>query len=328
MKVLCIGESTYDISVNTNYFPLENSFNIFNERVETAGGMIPNIAYFLGKSNIEVYNASMVGNDDYGSFIKKELEVAHVKTDFIETSYQDKTNINFNIYNNTNKTNTIYSLNNKLSLKKYSFNINPNILIIDGTEYSASLSALERFKEVNSILVIKDVTNENMDLAKYSKVIIINNIAAEKVTNLNINYNDSNTIVNLYNSLRNIYPNSEIILNISMYGVVYTINDEIKIIPAINSIERLDLNCEMESFVAGYVYGIANNIDKENSLIYGLITSSLTTNKIGLRNSLPKIEDVINYYNQKFNINQNMNNQVNVEMKEVPNNDNVQNPQA
>ena len=47
----------------------------------------------------------MVGNDDYGSFIKKELEVAHVKTDFIETSYQDKTNINFNIYNNTNKTN-------------------------------------------------------------------------------------------------------------------------------------------------------------------------------------------------------------------------------
>ena len=97
MKVLCIGESTYDISVNTNYFPLENSFNIFNERVETAGGMIPNIAYFLGKSNIEVYNASMVGNDDYGSFIKKELEVAHVKTDFIETSYQDKTNINFNI---------------------------------------------------------------------------------------------------------------------------------------------------------------------------------------------------------------------------------------
>ena len=300
MKVLCIGESTYDISVNTNYFPLENSFNIFNERVETAGGMIPNIAYFLGKSNIEVYNASMVGNDDYGSFIKKELEVAHVKTDFIETSYQDKTNINFNIYNNTNKTNTIYSLNNKLSLKKYSFNINPNILIIDGTEYSASLSALERFKEVNSILVIKDVTNENMDLAKYSKVIIINNIAAEKVTNLNI----------------------------SMYGVVYTINDEIKIIPAINSIERVDLNCEMESFVAGYVYGIANNIDKENSLIYGLITSSLTTNKIGLRNSLPKIEDVINYYNQKFNINQNMNNQVNVEMKEVPNNDNVQNPQA
>lgn len=328
MKVLCVGESTYDISVNTNYFPLENSINIFNERIESAGGMIPNIAYFLGKSNIEVYNASMVGNDDYGSFIKKELEAAHVKTDFIETSYQEKTNINFNIYNNTNKTNTIYSLNNKLSLKKYSFNINPDILIIDGTEYSASLSALERSKETNSILVIKDVTNENMDLAKYSKIIIINNTAAEKLTNLKINYNDGNTIVNLYNNLRTIYPNSEIILNISMYGVVYTINDEIKIIPAINSIERVDLNCETESFVAGYVYGLANNIDKENSLIYGLITSSLTTSKVGLRNSLPKIEEVINYYNQKFNINPNINNDINTEMKEVPNNDNAQNPQA
>lgn len=327
MKVLCVGESTYDISVNTNYFPLENSLNIFNERIETAGGLIPNIAYFLGKSNVEVYNASMVGNDDYGTFIKKELELAHVKTDFIETSYQDKTNINFVLYNSTNKSNTIYSLNNKLSLKKYSFNINPDLLIVDGTEYSASLSALERFKETISILVIKSPTNENLDLAKYSKVIIISNEAAEKITNLKINYNDSNTIVNLYNNLKTIYNNSEIILNISMYGVVYAINDEIKIIPAINSIERVDMNCEIEGFIGGYVYGLANNIDKENSLIFGLITSSLTTSKIGLRNSLPKIEDVINYYNQKFNINPNIN-QVNTEMKEVPNNDNTKNSQA
>ena len=47
MKVLCVGESTYDICVNTNYYPTENSINRFENRLESSGGLVPNIAYFL-----------------------------------------------------------------------------------------------------------------------------------------------------------------------------------------------------------------------------------------------------------------------------------------
>ena len=322
MKVLCVGESTYDICVNTNYYPTENSINRFENRLESSGGLVPNIAYFLGKSNIEVYIASMVGNDDYGTTIKKDLEGAHVKCDFIETSYQDKTNITMNIYNSTNKSNTVYNLNNNLSLKKYAYNIIPEILILDGTEYSASLQALEKFKDSKSILVIKDVTKENLDLSKYAKMIIFSKEAAEKITNMSINYNDSSTIVNIYNALRANYPNSEIILNINLYGVVYTLNNEIKIIPTINSIEIVDLSCETEAFVGGFVYGLASNFNIENSIIYGIISSSLTTARIGKRSSIPRLDEIVNYYNQKFNINS--------QQTEVTgnNNDNTQNPQA
>lgn len=329
MKVLCIGESSYNLSVNSTYFPVENSVNNFENRVESTGGLISNVAYFLGKSNIDVYMATMVGNDDYGVKIKKDLEEARVKCDFIETSYQDKTNIRINLYNTQNGTNTLYYLNNRLSLKKYAYNIIPEIYVLDGTEYSASLAALEKFRDSKSILVIKDATKENVDLAKYAKTIIFSKEAAEKLMNMSINYNDGNSIVNIYNALKANYPNSEIILNVAMYGVVYTLGNEIKIIPAINSIDRVDLNCETEAFVSGYVYGLASNFDIENSIMYGLISSALTVSRVGMRDSMAKLDEIVNYYNQKFNIQVNpVQPTQNIQPEGLQVNDNTQNPQA
>lgn len=328
MKVLCIGESSYDILVNTTYFPVENSVNKFENRIESTGGLIPNIAYFLGRSNIDVYMATMVGNDDYGVKIKKDLEAARVKCDFIETSFQDKTNIKVNLYNSTNRTNTLYDLNNKLSLKKYAYNIIPEVYVLDGTEYSASLAALEKFRESKSILIIKEATKENVDLSKYSKTIVFSKEAAEKLMNMSINYNDGNSVVNIYNALKTSYPNSEIILNVAMYGVVYTLGNEIKIIPAINSIDRVDLNCEMEAFVSGYVYGLASNFDIENSIVYGLIASALTVSRVGMRESMPKLDEIVTYYNQKFNVQSSEQPAVAKQPGSVQINDNPQNPQA
>lgn len=325
MKVLCIGESYYDINILTNYYPVENTKNTFSEKVETTGGLIPNIAYFLGSNNIETYIATTIGSDDYGNIIKKDLTDAKVNTDYIETSYSGKSNILNNIYNDTNKTNTSYKIKNDLALKKYSFNITPDYLVIDGTEYSASLAALDKYKDSQTVLIMNELTKENTDLAKYCKIIIFSKEAAEAFANYKIDYNNGNSIVELYNNIRTKLPNVDIIINISMYGVVYSLNNEIKIIPTLNSVIRIDLSSEMESFVSAYLYAKMNNVDIENSIIYGIIAGSLATTKVGLRSSIPKLDEITSYYNSKFNIQTQPVQNPTTPVNEVVNNDNTQN---
>ena len=61
------------------------------------------------------------------------------------------------------------------------------------------------------------------------------------------------------------------------------------------------MSCSYDAFVGGYVYAISNNTNIESSIVYGLIASSLASSKVGGRETIPKIEEIIEYYNSRFN---------------------------
>ena len=302
MKILCIGACTYDIFVTSEYFPQENTKNTFVEKKENGGGLIPNAAYFLSGAGIETYIATSIGSDDFGNVIKKELENAGAKVDYVETGYTGKTNIALYLYNKQNKTTTVYNVDGGVTLKKYSFSIMPDYILLDGSDYGASRGALDKYKEVKSILVIDTPTKENLDLSKYANFIVLSSSAAESISNIKFDYGNSNSLVEVYSNLKQKFSNSEIIINIAGYGVLYLVNNEVKIMPSLNNIERVDFTGEMDSFVAGLTYGFANSFDIEKSVTYGIISGSLATTKLGARLSIPRVEEVVNFYNTKFNV--------------------------
>ena len=49
MKVLCIGHSSWDITVPVDDYPTENVKYRFNEKYAAGGGPAGNAAYLLGK---------------------------------------------------------------------------------------------------------------------------------------------------------------------------------------------------------------------------------------------------------------------------------------
>lgn len=300
MKILCIGESSVEININTKNYPVENTKNIYTESKITNGGLVPNVAYFLGKSRSEVYLASVVGNDNYGEPLKRELDKSLVNTEFVETGFQNKSNMDIIMYNEVNKTNTITSLRSDLQMKKYSFSIVPDIIVADGTLYGATLATFDKYKDANKILLVNEVTRENLDLMKYVNTLIFSLSASLSVTNMNINFTNSSEIVTLFNTIKSMYPNKSILIDASVYGVVYELNGEIKIIPNVN-INRVDMRSEFESFVGAYLYAISNNINIESALCYGLISGSLASSKVGGRDSIPTIEEILEYYNSRFN---------------------------
>lgn len=309
MKILCIGESLLEITLPMNYALIEGAKYNLVEKYENGGGHAGNIAYLLGKWGAETYIASMVGADDAANKLKKEYEMIGVRTDFIETSFDKGTSITMSLLNTQNKNNTIIKADSNNKLKKYAFTVEPDVIVTDGYEYNASIAAFDKFSKAKKILIAVTNNNDTLELCRYSNYTIFNMSTAENVAGLKIDFNNTATIVNVYNRIKQKFPNQELIITLGEKGCVYSVNNQIKIMPPAK-MELVDTNGAFDTFSGAFVYAITKSFDLERSIAYASIAGSLSTAKITGRNSIPALIEVSNYYDGKFGSQNNPNNNV------------------
>lgn len=299
MKVLCIGNSCIETTCPIDKQIVEDEEIKITEKFECGGGNAGNVAYLLGKWGVETHIASMLGADDFASKIKKEYETIGVKTDFIETSFDRGTNQKIILVNKTNKSKKVLDLNNNTLLKKYTFNVEPDLIVSDGTDYNASLTAFDRYPKSTSFLFITSPINESIEIGKYVNYIVLNKKSAESITNLKVDYNESSTIVNIYNKLKQKYPKAEIIVTLGERGCVYSINGQVKIMPTIR-VDVVDTYGAGSVFVGAFAYATGRNFGLEKAICYATIASAFSTSKMTARLSIPSLVEVSNYYDEKF----------------------------
>lgn len=333
MKILCIGESLLEITCPVNVIVNEGMKLNLTEKMENGGGHAGNIAYLLGKWGVETYIASMMGADDFANKIKKEYESIGVKTDYIETSYDRSTAITLSLINQTTKNNTVVVLSNNTPLKKYSFVVEPNIIVSDGNDFNATVAAIDKYPKVDSVLVATKNNNDIVELCRYVKYIIFNKGTAESFANLKIDYNDSSTLVNTYNKLKQKFSKAEIIITLGEKGCIYATDGQVKIMPPLG-VKIEDTYGAGDAFAGAFVYAIGRNFDMEKAITYGTIAASLSTTKLTSRLSIPALTEVVSYYDNKFGTpntsvnnmqNPQSNNNATVNMNTAVNNDNGQN---
>lgn len=313
MKVLCIGESLLEITCPVNEIVQEGKKLRLEEKIECGGGHAGNAAYLLGKWGVETYIASMMGADDAANKIKKEYETIGVKTEYIETGYDKQTSQSVVLINKTNKNNTILEISSNATLKKYSFGIEPNIIISDGNDFNATVSACDKYPNAMSILMVSRSNNEITELCKYVKYVVFNKSTAEFVSGIKIDYNDSSTLVNVYNKLKQKFNKAEIIVTLGERGCMYSINAQVKIMPPIRT-DIVDTNGASDAFVGAFAYSMGRDFGLEKSLAYATIAASLSTTKMTSRMSFPTLTEVSTYYDNKFGVQNNPN----VTKKEEP----------
>lgn len=302
MKALCIGQSTYDIASFLDDFPEENKNYDIIEKLESGGGVASNIACTLGKWGVETYLSTAVGSDSNGEKIKKEFEMHGVKPDFIESNYDKDTSLAFIVINKKTGTRTslnLTSIDKMAHVKKTELEIEPDIILMDGYEYQASTRAINRFPKVTTIMDASKPVSEVIELSKYCKYIIATQDFAESVTKIKMNINDAQSLLNGYNHLKARYPRNEIIITLGKSGVIYANNNQIKVMPSIKQ-EIKDTTGSTDVFHGVFAYGILNNLDFEKTITYAVIASGLSSANYGGRTSIPPLNNVINYYNQKF----------------------------
>lgn len=292
MKTLCIGSCSYDTIVLTNSFPTEGSITEFNEKIEEIGGSAALVATLLGLWKQEVYFAGLVGNDETGSKIKKDLDSSHVYTHYLETDYEQKTNTSFIIVNKEKGLTTNYELKRQyIPLKKCHLDFIPDMILTDCSDPIVSRDLINSNQSAISILKATKFNNDTLEICKIGKYIIASKNFAENLSKMKIDFNNKQSIVNLYQEIINKYPKANIIIDLEENGVVYNIEKNIKLMPGINN-KRLDNTASDDVFIGAFAYGISNKMSLEDTIRYSIIASSLSRSKIGAKDSIPSLEDV------------------------------------
>ena len=80
---------------------------------------------------------------------------------------------------------------------------------------------------------------------------------------------------------------------------MYQIGDDIKVMPTI-SIHEVDRTGSGDIFDGALCYALGRGYDIEKCIRLANITAGLSTTKYGVKNAIPLLSDVINYYEQRF----------------------------
>lgn len=125
-KIICIGSSAKDIIFPINdgeiletpndleaqkkiVFELGAKYQVTQGRHESIGGCAANVACGLARLGIETYCATRVGDDDAGSWMKKELEENGVKTNLVQVGKNHRSDLSAIIANIPSEDRIIFS---------------------------------------------------------------------------------------------------------------------------------------------------------------------------------------------------------------------------
>ena len=288
MKVLCIGHATYDIMINMDNYPLENSKNRVKELLGCGGGQACNAAYLLGKWGIDTYFLGIIGNDEYGKIIKKELKSVNVNTDYLEE--KGKTTISYIVVNSSNATRTCLTYHpTDLKMKIIDENINPDIILTDGYEIDMVNYLLDKYPNCISVLDAEKNTESIIDLAKRVTYVISSKSFLEKFSNTKIDNDNS-----LYKALDYSQKHfNNLIVTLEDKGCIY--ND--LIVPSIK-VKSVDSTGAGDIFHGAFIYGLTKNWEMDKILRFSNIAGALSVTKLGSKNSVYNLKEVEEVYNE------------------------------
>ena len=295
-KFLCIGHTSYDISLPVPSFPVENTKYRITNQVRCGGGPAANGAAVLGKWGMDTTFIGTVGYDSFGNAIKKEFEELRVNTKFLETNYENSTTTSFIIINEQTGSRTLFNCAQEYTqIKKLKIDFAPHVILVDGHDYEISKEALQKYPNAISVIDAGRITKELLDLCKYVKHIVCSKGFAETVTNKKFDFTNPKTIADIYYDLKSRYPNSNIVVTLEEHGALYEFNNSIKIMPAIK-VPIKDTTGAGDIFHGAFTYAIANGYNMEETVKISNITAGLSCRVVGARTGIPDLAEVLDYY--------------------------------
>lgn len=292
MKFICVGHATYDTTLPLPNFPIENKKTRLKKKIECGGGPAANAAYLLAKWGMDTTFVGIVGNDYYGSNIIKEFNEIGVNTEYIEKNSEIATDSSYIISNLSNgsrtiitsKNDTIDELIEPVEIK------DADVILVDGEHYKTAIKVLNDNPNAISILDAGRVNEQTKELGKLVTYLICSKDFAEDFTNQKINYNNIESLITIYETLK-MYFKTNIIITLESAGS-FTKFEDYEIIPSIK-VKALDSTGAGDIYHGAFTYFIANNYTLRDSIKYASITGALSVTKIGSRYAMPELNEVI-----------------------------------
>lgn len=293
--ILCVGHASYDITLPTEGFVIENEKYRVNTRIECGGGPASNAAYLLAKWGVSSYFMGVVGNDTYGRKIVDEFKQSKTNLDYLKVDNNSNTSISYIINNQQNGSRTIIThASDSQPYKIENVDINPDVILLDGHEVDASFELLRRFPNAITILDAGKNNPANVELGKLVNFLVTSKNFAESFTKFKIDINNSTTIYNVYSKLEETFGNN-IIITLEDKGCLYKEKDVIKVMPSFD-LKARDTTGAGDIFHGAFAFAVANKLSLENAVKLSNIAGALSILKVGSRQSVPPLKAVMRIY--------------------------------
>lgn len=296
MKAICVGHSTYDTTLPMDEYPTENLKYRIKNHIECGGGPASNGAYLLAKWGIDTTILSVVGDDYYGEKIIEDFKKIGVNTNFIEKKENHLTSSSYIIANMSNGSRTIItSKSSPIRKLQQTVKINDaNLILIDGEHPETALEILEANKNAISVLDAGRLTDDTKKLGQLVTYLVCSKTFAEDFSQIKISTDNIETLTAAYNSLVE-YFKTNVIITLEEKGS-FTMLDNLGIVPSIK-VKAIDSTGAGDIFHGAFTYFIGNGYSLQDTIKYSSITGGISVTRVGSRNSIPEIDEVLNYDN-------------------------------
>ena len=287
MKVLCVGHATYDMMIEMDGYPKENTKNRIKRMLGCGGGQASNAAYLLGKWGIDTTFIGLVGNDKLGQLIKQELNSVNINTDYIKMDGQ--TTVSYIVANSQNGSRTIFTYHpTDFKMNNLEEDINPDIILMDGYEEHIAHKLLDKYSDCISVLDAEKNIDSIINLGKRVTYVVSSKNFLEQFSNIKII--DDNSLNNALEYASQYFKN--IIVTLEDKGCAY----KGKRISSIK-VHPVDSTGAGDIFHGAFVYGLIQGWDMDKILKMANIAGALSVTRLGSRNSVCSLKEVEEIYN-------------------------------
>ena len=286
-KIFVVGSLNTDLVINAPYMPLGGETIRGDGFMTNCGGKGANQAYACGKLGGRVYMCGCVGKDDFGKMSKCNLEGVSVNTKYIREIEKTPTGVAVIVVTEGENRIIIDSGANGLLTK------NDIDLFLEGAnEGDIYLTQLE-----NPI----DIIGYGLSRAKEKGMITVLNPAPASLDI--VKYLESVDIITPNDTELELLGGKDVLFDKGIKTVITTLGgsgyeiatkDNSSIYPCIK-VDVLDTTAAGDTATAGLCIGLSKGWELERAMRFGSVAASLACTKRGAQQSVPSLEQVLEY---------------------------------
>lgn len=290
-KILCVGHSAYDITYLLPNFPVENKKYKAQERIMVSGGPAGNASYLLGKYGEEVSYITRLGNDVYGNKILEDLKSVGVDIKNIIIKDEYVTPCSIIIANGSNGSRTIINYREEQENGKIEFKYEnkPSILHFDGHELDLALEAIRLFPDTIKVLDAGTYKEGTVVLGALVDYLVCSEDFAKEFCK--VDKIEEENFLEVLLKLKE-FNKKTVIVTLGERGSIMEENGEVRKFKAFKT-KAIDTTGAGDIFHGAFVYGLSNSFTIEKNIEFASACASLSVEKLGGRNSIPEIEEVL-----------------------------------
>ena len=291
MKVLNFGSLNYDHVYNVDHFTLPKETQSSLSYIRNFGGKGLNQSIALAIAGLDVYHAGKVGSDgqDFIDYLKQY----NVDTTYLTKDNNEATgHAIIEICEGQNRIILHGGANQAIDEKQIDEVLNhfdENDVLLIQNEIS-NMSYLIKKAHEKGLLIVFNTAPMNDKVFTYPlddiDIFVVNEIEAAGLAHI-----DSDSIEDIINELRKIYPHKEIVLTVGEKGSYY-IKDDILIHQDAFPVEAVDTTAAGDTFTGFFLAIYLKDKDIAKALEIAAKASSITVQGVGAAQSIPNINEL------------------------------------